>query len=280
MAMNDRDWEVLRALSRAIEQHEDLAELLEFYYDLYEVQFDAKTRVPPVDVRDELATRWRLEGGIPQLTFKQLGLEPVPFQELVAEILDVLLRHNPGWRLDRENMDSEMLVRAAQQAFETWDTLTALEAGTGEEWATTGTESVPYSLAVSFALAPYLQRAAEVILPQLNVSLWSGQHCLVCGGSPNFALLESTRGARQLMCSRCNAIWNYRRVGCPFCGSGEKQTYYPSPDGVYRLYVCPVCNRYLKTMDLREVSRPVYPVVERLLTIGMDLAARQQGFDG
>jgi hypothetical protein len=33
-------------------------------------------------------------------------------------------------------------------------------------------------------------------------------------------------------------------------------------------------------MDLREVSRPVYPVVERLLTIGMDLAARQQGFGG
>jgi formate dehydrogenase maturation protein FdhE len=280
MAMNDKDREVLRALSEAIDQHEDLAELLEFYYDLYQVQFEAKTRVPRVDVRDPLAMRWRLEGGIPQLTSKQLGIEPVLFQELVSQISEVLLRHNPGWRLGYEGMDSETLLQAAQQAFETWDTLTAPEAGTGREWVATGTKSLSFSLAVSFALAPYLQRAAEVILPQLDVSLWLGQHCLICGGSPNFALLESTRGARQLMCSRCNAIWSYRRVGCPFCGTGEKQTYYPSPDGVYRLYVCPSCNRYLKTMDLREVSRPVYPVVERLLTVGMDLAARQQGFGG
>jgi hypothetical protein len=280
MAISDGDRDVLHALSRAIDEHEDLAELLEFYYDLYGVQFQAKTRVPQVHVRDGLAMRWRLEGGIPQLTFDQLGLEPVLFKELAAEISEVLLRHNPGWRLNPEGMEPETLLRAAQQAFEAWDTLTAPEAGAGAPWAVTNTDSFSYSLAVSFALAPYLQRAAEVILPQLDVSLWSAQHCLVCGGSPNFALLESTRGARQLMCSRCNAIWNYRRIGCAFCGTSEKQTYYPSPDGVYRLYVCPSCNRYLKTMDLREVSRTVYPVVERLLTVGMDLAAREEGFDG
>lgn len=80
------------------------------------------------------------------------------------------------------------------------------------------------------------------------------------------------------MCSRCNSVWPYARLGCPFCASREKQSYFPSEDGVYRLYVCPACNRYLKTMDLREISREVHPEVERLLTVGMDLAAQKEGY--
>jgi len=99
----------------------------------------------------------------------------------------------------------------------------------------------------------------------------------VCGGRPNLALLEAERGARHLVCSRCNSQWPYSRVGCPFCKSKEKQTYYASPDGAHRLYVCPDCNRYLKTVDLRELHREVIPEVERLLTVGMDLAAQQEG---
>jgi hypothetical protein len=31
-------------------------------------------------------------------------------------------------------------------------------------------------------------------------------------------------------------------------------------------------------MDLREVARKVFPTVERLVTIGMDLAAQQEGY--
>jgi FdhE protein len=67
-------------------------------------------------------------------------------------------------------------------------------------------------------------------------------------------------------------------VGCPFCKSKEKQIYYTSEDQVYRLYVCPSCKRYLKTMDLREVYRDVIPAAERLVTVGMDLAAYQEGY--
>jgi formate dehydrogenase maturation protein FdhE len=73
-------------------------------------------------------------------------------------------------------------------------------------------------------------------------------------------------------------MWPYARFGCPLCESKEKQQYFPSEDGVYRLYVCPDCNHYLKHMDLRGVHREIYPAVERLLTVGMDLAAHQEGY--
>jgi FdhE protein len=69
-------------------------------------------------------------------------------------------------------------------------------------------------------------------------------------------------------------------MGCPFCKSQEKQNYHLSEDKVYRLYVCPSCNRYLKTVDRRELHREVMPLVERLLTVGMDLAAQHEGYRG
>jgi FdhE protein len=279
MAMSDKDLQILRALVAARQQHEELADLLDFYHDLYEIQFQAKAASPEPEVRDELAMRWRLEGGIPQLTFEQLRLEPQAFAHLVDQVTETLRRHNPGWEIEGEGRSPENLVELAQEVFETWDTLTAPKPGSrGEEEGALWSDH-PIALAVGFALAPYLQRAAEIILPQLDLSLWVQGYCPVCGGRPNLAILEEERGARRLMCSRCNCLWNYARVGCPFCESKEKQIYYPSEDGVYRLYVCPACHRYLKTIDLRGVYREVHLPVERLLTVGMDLAAQQQGYE-
>lgn len=278
MAISGEDLQILRALTAAREQHEELADLLDFYHDLYEVQFEAKARLPEPEVRDDLAMRWRLEGGIPQLTYDQMAIEPEPFAGLVARVTEVLVRHNPGWEGEQQERSSEELLALAREVFEGWETLTAPKPAANGERAHGSWSDRPAALAVGFALAPYLQRAAEAILPLLDLSLWAQSHCPVCGGRPNFALFDEERGARRLMCSRCNAIWPYARVGCPFCETKEKQLYYASNDGVYRLYVCPACRRYLKTMDLRGVYRPVQPVVERLLTVGMDLAALQEGY--
>jgi len=279
--MCDRDQQVLQVLKAAIQERQQLGDLLTFYYDLYEIQFQAKAVLPELDVHDEMATAWRLDQGIAQLTFEQLGIEPQPFARLVSQVAGVLLRHNPSWTLEPQDWSAEELVERAGEIFVTWETLTFPRAepdggdaaSAGEATGESGPVH-PRDLAVSFGLAPYLQKASEQIMPCLALDRWVQSYCPVCGGQPNFALLESKRGARQLVCSRCNSQWGYSRVGCPFCKSKEKQTYYSSDDGVYRLYVCPDCNRYLKTLDRRELQRDVYPDVERLVTVGMDLAAQ------
>lgn len=280
MAVSEADNRVLHALVAAREEHPELAGLLEFYSELYEVAFQAKAEVSQPEVRDDLAMRWRLEGGIPQLAFSQLGLEEGPFSVLVHEIGEVLLRYNPGWDFDWDAWAPDRLLGLAREVFETWDTLTSPkpEAEEGEEERLQPGHAT--ALAVGFALAPHLQRAVEEIGPLLDLSLWTHGHCPICGGAPNLGLLDAEDGARKLLCSRCNFQWGYPRLGCPLCGTSEKQTYYPSEDGFYRLYVCPQCGRYVKTVDLREARREVVPVVERLLTVGMDLAAQEEGFGG
>ena len=83
-----------------------------------------------------------------------------------------------------------------------------------------------------------------------------------------------------MLCSRCSSQWPYRRVGCPFCGTDDhtKLSYYLSEDEVYRLYVCQACRRYLKVLDQRKVGRQVLLPVERVRTVGMDVAAQQEGY--
>jgi FdhE protein len=66
---------------------------------------------------------------------------------------------------------------------------------------------------------------------------------------------------------------------CPFCGNADHDqlAYFPSKDGVYRLYVCKACRRYLKTIDLRQAEGRVL-AVEPILTVSMDLSAREEGY--
>jgi FdhE protein len=249
---------------------------LDFYYDLYEVQFQAKAGIAEPEIRDELAMRWRLEGGIPQLTFGQLPVEEESFAMLVGQVTATFLRHNPTWEPGHEDATPADLVTRARHVFETWESLTSPRPDQ-EADEQSGPDRLA-SMAVGFALAPYLQRAAEAILPHLELSLWKQGYCPVCGGSPNFSLLEEETGARRLMCSRCASLWEYPRIGCPFCGTTEAQPHYGSDDDLHRLYVCSECKRYLKAVDLRKARRVIHPIVERLLTVGMDLAAQQEGF--
>jgi FdhE protein len=276
MVIGEKDQQILASLAEARGQHAELTQLLDFYSDLYAVQFGAKALVAEPEFRDELAMRWRLEGGIPQLAFDQLPLEQEPFSELVENVMDVLLRHNPGWEPGQGETLQDGLLDLAREVFETWDTLTGPGPGTDARERTSPANVA--ALSAGLSLAPYLQRAAEAILPRLDLSLWSKGYCPICGGRPNFSLLDEETGAMQLMCSKCATLWGFPRMVCPFCDTEARPAYYPSDDGQYRLYVCSACRGYLKAVDLREVNRVVHPMVERLLTVGMDLAAQQEGY--
>ena len=162
---------------------------------------------------------------------------------------------------------------------------TAVLAGIAQRWYESsepvignGPPTTLVTLAVGFALSSYLQKAAEMLCAQVDVSDWRRNRCPICGGKPGFAILAREDGSRSLFCPRCHSLWAYRRTACPFCENEEGIIYYPCEDEVYRLYVCPTCSRYMKTLDLRHTQRdPVVPV-ERIVSIGIDLAAQQEGY--
>ncbi len=272
VTINEKDQQTLDALAEAQEQYPELADILSFHRHLFEVQLAAKSQVvADMEVKDDEGLVEQLIAGVPLLSFDQLDLESFDFGKVAEEIAQVLIQHYPDLAEQEEALAEADWLALARRNFEANSALSE-----GEE-----SSSQLVDLAAGYALMPFLQRAAEVIMPHIKQEHWIERYCPVCGGQPEFAVLTEEAGARHLLCSRCGSLWLYKRLECPFCGNQDhtKLAYYPSEDEMYRLYTCQVCKRYLKAVDLRKARRKVHLPVEPLLTVAMDVAAQQEGYE-
>ncbi len=266
---------VSETLTEAARREPDLAAYYELHRALLEVQEKARGEITArLEVANQEALKVRILQGLSQLSFAQLPIEAERFAGLSTAIAQRLRDYYASEGMGGElPTDMAEWVSLAQRRFE--EGQANLEQG-GK------TATLLAEIAVDQALRPYLAWAAEQVLPHLDQQQWLRSYCPVCGGSPDFAFLaEESGGARYLVCSRCNSQWLYRRLGCPFCDADDRAStvYYPSEDEVYRLYVCQACRRYLKTMDLRRAGgRLVRVEAERVTTVSMDAAARQEGY--
>lgn len=136
------------------------------------------------------------------------------------------------------------------------------------------------SFVLIHALHPFMIAFSSALAPLIRDEQWYQRQCPVCGGEPDLGYLEKEVGGLRLLCSRCDTVWTYKRGECTFCGNSDRETfaYYLGEDEAYRLYVCDNCKRYLKVIDGRQVSaQPLLPL-QRVLTVGMDISARQEGY--
>lgn len=227
--------------------------------------------LPEAEVRDRLAR------GIPALAPEDFRADPGTLRQLWDEVCAIAARHFPDmtsaleairrWPDGRE----DGLLSAATYYLRGEADLLAEEAGL---------DNSLFQFVLNNTLHPFLRRYAVAVTPLVEKTPWYQPYCPICGGQPDLAALAKPHGARRLLCSRCDFEWPFRRTSCPFCGNEdpEQYLYVPSEDGVYRLYLCDRCGHYLKTIDLREVIEERLLPVERVLTLPMDLAARQEGY--
>jgi hypothetical protein len=104
---------------------------------------------------------------------------------------------------------------------------------------------------------------------------WTRVVCPCCGGSPDIALIE--RGAqRTLVCARCDAQWRAPRPGCLGCEVSDSPSTarIANPSVGYDLVMCSACGRFLKERPRRGMQSLL---VERAITLELDLAAEQRG---
>ncbi len=264
---------VSEALAEAARREPDLASYYEFHRRLFQILDQARTEISgTLEMADEEALQARLLQGLPLLSFAQLPVEGERFAKLVSTVAQLLTGYDPELVGQTVPDSHAECLALAQQRFEDGQA-TRKQSGEPEE-------PTLAQASADLALKPYLEWAAEQVLPYVDQQRWRRGYCPVCGGAPDFATLDAEVGTRYLLCSRCNSQWLYHRLGCPFCETTDhtKMVYYPSEDGVYRLYVCRECRRYLKTIDLRQVGRTVLLPVERVTTVAMDAAARQEGY--
>jgi len=271
----ERARQAMEALEKARTQNPELADFYEFHQRVLRLQHEAKAQIAAtLEMLDQKVLRARVRQGLPQLSFAQLPLEAEGFSRLATEIAKALAQYDPELATGTDGLEEMDWLSLAGRRFEQG------MANEGGEETLDEAKMGLAEMAVDLALQPYLEWAAEQVMPHVGQESWKRRYCPVCGGAPDFATLVEETGARHLLCSRCRSQWLYKRLGCPFCNNTDhtKLLYYPSEDEVYRLYVCQVCKHYLKAIDLRQATHRVDLAVEPLLTVAMDLAAQEQGY--
>jgi Protein involved in formate dehydrogenase formation len=266
----------------------DLAPAVDLQIALVGLQRRVQARVPmPWLEVDPHWLKQQHELGRPLLRFEDIPLDWTDLRLMVRQASDLLRRfdmldlteHAKIQALARTENLEPLVVRwfnekAAPERVEAGDAKG--QDGIGERVDPDALEQV-----LTLAMRPFLERCAEVLLQRAELSTWSHGHCPLCAGEPEMAVIMRS-AERVLICGRCTARWPYDPLACPFCGNANREriTSFASRDGLYRIYACDVCQRYLKAYDARHAVRPVMLAVDSIATLPLDAAAMQKGYRG
>lgn len=105
---------------------------------------------------------------------------------------------------------------------------------------------------------------------------WQENYCPICGRRPVMAQLKKFNDgrARWLLCGGCHTLWNWKRIGCPYCGNDNlERIHILELDKKMRLDVCDECNAYLKTY-CDEDEENIY--LRDWTTLHLDLLAEEK----
>jgi len=132
------------------------------------------------------------------------------------------------------------------------------------------------------SIQPSLISCAEQLSTYLDSdAIWDQGYCPICGNLPGLSLLED-EGKRSLFCSFCWHPWTAERIYCPFCNTKKNETlsyFYSNEEPEYRVDLCDHCKKYIKTVDARKTERIIYPPLEQISTLHLDMQAQEKGFE-
>lgn len=244
---------------------EGLSRPLELYRRLLRIQSDTGTVQPSISLDKETVSR-RLAAGQPILEFSDLAIDWTSLKNTIDRIKSLLAEY-PEFPA---GVFSDM--SAVQGVVQGWFEKKPLPEANGNRPV--------IDFVLQTAMKPVLTAYAEALIGLVEQEQWRRGFCPVCGGRADFGFLHSESGARWLLCSRCDARWLFQRLECPNCGNQEpgKLAYFTDEQGLYRLYTCENCRRYLKAIDLRRARGDVLLPLERFLTLHLDMQARESGY--
>lgn len=274
----ETDSEVLKRLEAEGKKEGFDPRFLEFYQRLLRLQSGVEQRIvlPEPSLSSE-AIGERLEHGLPLISFDKFPLDWSLVQETFGEVTGVFA--------DYAELFGEIpqsLKKLSQATPIIKETVKAWFEGAELPSATGGDEVSGHLLdaIIHATLSPFLTSRAKALIGSVEQERWRRRYCPICGGKADFAFLDKERGARWLLCSRCDAEWLFQRLECPYCGNKDQNTlaYFTDDKELYRLYVCEQCHTYIKAIDLRRTESEVLLPLERIMTLDIDRQGQEKGY--
>ena len=258
--------------------------LLDFYEKLCLAQEASKedTRLEPIKIHEDLLSV-KEEEGFPLISTTDFVMDVVAAEallrklcELAVEANEVLAEAGPKIidALDRESLDASTLFS---------NMLKEDDAYLGDVAGKLGIDKTILAFAVYNSIRPSISLCAEQLSTYLDKDTeWGKGYCPICGSPPALSILRGEGGKRSLVCSFCGHEWQIPRICCPFCDNNDQKTlhyFFSEEEKNYRVDVCDKCKKYIKTIDAREIERPLHPLVEQISTLHLDMLAREQGLE-
>lgn len=263
-------------------QYPDFADALRMYGAIMEAQQSALDSIScPLDPLEPEELESRLAAGGPILDPGELEIDGAELRALVGQICRAVDDMKPGgfpYRAELtawEGLSDDRLSRTRDVVLSGGDLDFEPSSVLSEE----DLELVRNILWEGFA--PFYRKSASVLAPTMDQSLWQRGSCPVCGGAPLVGMFRQEDGLWVVECSLCHTLWNVQRASCPFCdgSQGSLEFLYLMEDESRRVNYCKVCKRYVKTIDLRNSGKDALLPLEDIVTVQLDLAARQEGLN-
>lgn len=265
-------------LRRLKEDQPDLAAAADLQIQLLQLQRRVQSRVPLPGINlDTKHLDAIVIKGRPILAFEQVPIDWSDLRFLMRSTAEAMRTHDAieiddYRRVDALARDGEKLPDAIREWYEA--ARPSSSGGRDVSAAIAGLEPLLLQ-----AMRPFLSRCADAVMARTVFSGWPHGTCPLCGGEPDFSVITPAAD-RLLICGRCASRWHFHQLTCPFCSNADRAriTSFATRDGLYRLYACDICQRYLKAFDGRHAHRPVMPAVDTIATLPLDAAAVQRGY--
>ena len=273
--------DIKKAVAAVRELRPAYAEMLDFYGPLFMVQESSKNQIDiePIRISDqELSVK--IKEKFPLINSAEFAIDIAASKKLFVSICEAATKTKAEM-----SASAGKIMASIDTALDLETLFTAiLEGDDGPFEKTAKTLRVEKNVLSFFAyssIKPSVMLCAE----QLSVYLkqqdpWQQGYCPICGSSPVLSMLEG-EGERSLICSFCWHQWPVKRVFCPYCNTTDNNIlhyFFSEKEKEYRVYTCENCKKYIKTIDTKNEERRIYPPLEHVVTMHLDMKANDMGF--
>lgn len=258
------------------------APLLSFYEQIFIAQENSKAGIDldPVQISAEIVALKHKEA-LPLVNMSDFIVDPTAGDKLLKEICQIIKTSSP------EMADSAgAILEAIGKIIIPKELFYALLRGDDAYFQKTAKKALSDKNTLAFVAYNSMKSSLELCSEQLSSFLdapdeWQKGYCPICGSYPGISILDKD-GTRLLYCSFCWYNWPTARGDCPYCGHQDRKThnyFYSDKEKSYRVDVCDSCKKYIKTVDKREADRMIYPPLEQVSTLHLDIKAQEMGFE-
>lgn len=256
------------------------SELLEFYGELFNIQEESKRqiRLEPIHISKKVQNIKAREK-LPLIEVNEFVYDMSESSRLFMTICQLAEKSNP------KLANSSKVILAAETKYTLKELFSGLLDGDEAIFETLSAEIEIEKQVLGFLIYNSLKPSICLCADQLALYLrndgpWLEGYCPICGNAPILSILDQ-EGGRNLVCSFCWQTWSASRVYCPYCNSKQDKDlhyFYNEEENDARVDLCDNCKKYIKTIDTRQLDRFIYPPLEHISRLHLDIKAQELKF--